>query len=178
MRRQPKQARARATVEAIEEAAALLLERGDEFGFTTNHIAERAGVSIGSLYEYFADKDDILRSRGKAEAERLSQELKARWSARTHEGEALLQAREIIALPLLPFRGRPALAHAMLRRYAGSRWAISLARRHLESFLDRIGEEKTLRLFGMPRGQLIALIPRVAAAVEARESSRTLRSSA
>jgi AcrR family transcriptional regulator len=59
-RRIPKQGRARATVDAIIEAAAhLLISRGYEAA-TTNHIAERAGVSIGSLYEYFPDKAAIV----------------------------------------------------------------------------------------------------------------------
>jgi AcrR family transcriptional regulator len=50
-RRIPKQGRSRATVDAIIEAAAhLLISRGDAEA-TTNDIAERAGVSIGSLCE-------------------------------------------------------------------------------------------------------------------------------
>lgn len=52
----PRQARARATVEAIVEATTqVLLERGYE-RFTTAHAAERAGVSVGSLYQYFPNK--------------------------------------------------------------------------------------------------------------------------
>ncbi|MAQ16019.1 MAG: hypothetical protein CMN30_14675 [Sandaracinus sp.] len=56
----PKQARSRATFDAIVEACArLLVERGYR-ALTTNHIAETAGVSIGSLYEYFGDKDVVV----------------------------------------------------------------------------------------------------------------------
>ncbi len=56
MRKRPKQARSRATLEAILEAAAHILgERGWE-GITTNVVAEVAGVSIGSLYQYFPHK--------------------------------------------------------------------------------------------------------------------------
>ncbi|MCA9575833.1 MAG: TetR/AcrR family transcriptional regulator [Myxococcales bacterium] len=56
----PRQARSRVTFDAIVEACArLLVERG--YGaVTTNHIAEAAGVSIGSLYEYFGDKDAVV----------------------------------------------------------------------------------------------------------------------
>jgi len=59
-RKRPKQRRSRQTFDAIVEACArLLVERG--YGsLTTNHIAEAAGVSIGSLYEYFGDKDTIV----------------------------------------------------------------------------------------------------------------------
>lgn len=56
MRKEPQQERARATVEAILEAAARILDRQGWSGFTTNAVAEVAGVSIGSLYQYFPNK--------------------------------------------------------------------------------------------------------------------------
>lgn len=59
-RRQPRQERSRATVEDILQAAAEVFGKLGYAGATTNKIAERAGVSIGSLYQYFASKDDIL----------------------------------------------------------------------------------------------------------------------
>jgi AcrR family transcriptional regulator len=59
-RKLPKQARSQTTVEAILEAAAQIFERYGYAAGTTNRIAERAGVSIGSLYQYFPNKDAIL----------------------------------------------------------------------------------------------------------------------
>jgi AcrR family transcriptional regulator len=60
-RRTPRQARARELVDALVEAAAqLLVERGYE-GASTNAIADRAGVSVGSLYQYFSGKADVFR---------------------------------------------------------------------------------------------------------------------
>jgi AcrR family transcriptional regulator len=59
-RKLPKQARSGATVGAILEAAAQIFERHGYAAGTTNRIAERAGVSIGSLYQYFPNKDAIL----------------------------------------------------------------------------------------------------------------------
>lgn len=59
-RNRPKQARSGATYAAILEAAARILEEGEGSHFTTNHIAARAGVSIGSLYQYFSCKEEIL----------------------------------------------------------------------------------------------------------------------
>lgn len=59
-RRAPRQARAQETVRAIVQAAAALLAERGYGGLTTNAIAERAGVSIGSLYQYFPDKRAIL----------------------------------------------------------------------------------------------------------------------
>jgi AcrR family transcriptional regulator len=59
-RRRPAQQRSRLTVEAIVEAAAQVFERHGYAAGTTNRIAERAGVSVGTLYQYFADKDAVL----------------------------------------------------------------------------------------------------------------------
>ena len=56
MRKEPRQARSRVTVEAILDAGAQLLGRKGWEGFTTNGVAEAAGVSIGSLYQYFPNK--------------------------------------------------------------------------------------------------------------------------
>ncbi|MFM7403411.1 MAG: TetR/AcrR family transcriptional regulator [Erythrobacter sp.] len=58
-RKRPSQQRATATVEAILEAAARILEEQGLGGYNTNAIAERAGVSIGSLYQYFPNKDAL-----------------------------------------------------------------------------------------------------------------------
>jgi AcrR family transcriptional regulator len=59
-RKLPQQARSQTTVEALLEAAAQVFERHGYAAGTTNRIAERAGVSIGSLYQYFPNKDAIL----------------------------------------------------------------------------------------------------------------------
>jgi len=48
------------TVEAILEGAAHILERDGVAGYTTNAVAERAGVSIGSLYQYFPSKEALV----------------------------------------------------------------------------------------------------------------------
>lgn len=59
-RKRPSQARSKATVEAILVAAAQVFRRQGYAGATTDRIAERAGVSVGSLYQYFPNKDAIL----------------------------------------------------------------------------------------------------------------------
>lgn len=59
-RKTPRQGRSRATVEAILEAAARILEAEGLAGLTTNRTADRAGVSIGSLYQYYPSRDAIL----------------------------------------------------------------------------------------------------------------------
>lgn len=60
VRRTPQQERAENTVSSILLAAEKLLSQEAQTSFTTNHIAEVAGVSIGSLYQYFPNKEAIL----------------------------------------------------------------------------------------------------------------------
>lgn len=59
-RKQPRQARSRAMVDAILDAAARVLERDGYAGASTNAVAEAAGVSVGSLYQYFPNKDALV----------------------------------------------------------------------------------------------------------------------
>ena len=59
-RKRPLQRRSRETVEAILEAAAQVFAKSGYAEGTTNRIAERAGVSVGSLYQYFPNKDALL----------------------------------------------------------------------------------------------------------------------
>ena len=58
-RKSPAQGRAARTVDTILDAAADVLDRLGLEGYNTNYIAERAGVSIGSLYQYFPSKDAV-----------------------------------------------------------------------------------------------------------------------
>lgn len=59
-RKLPQQDRARATRDAILEAATHIIARHGLAAFNTNAVAERAGVSIGSLYQYFQNKDALM----------------------------------------------------------------------------------------------------------------------
>jgi AcrR family transcriptional regulator len=74
-RRQPRQERAVGKVELILEAAARILDRDGLAALTTNRVAEVAGVSIGTLYQYFRDKDAILDTLAQRELERVAQQV-------------------------------------------------------------------------------------------------------
>jgi AcrR family transcriptional regulator len=60
VKKEPRQARSKASVQAMVQACARILERRGYAGLSTNAIAEVAGVSIGSVYEYFPGKDAIV----------------------------------------------------------------------------------------------------------------------
>ena len=59
-RRKPTQERARRTVERIVDAGAMVLAERGYHAASTNRIAAAAGISPGTLYGYFADKDEIV----------------------------------------------------------------------------------------------------------------------
>ena len=66
----PQQERSRKTLECLLEAAAQVFADRGYANTTTNHIAVRAGVSIGSLYQYFRSKDAILLALAERHVER------------------------------------------------------------------------------------------------------------
>ncbi|GMA17080.1 TetR/AcrR family transcriptional regulator [Deinococcus metallilatus] len=74
-RRIPRQARSRQMVARLLEAAASLFAEQGYAASTTNHIAERAGVSVGSLYQFFPDKAALLTALQARWTERLGQAL-------------------------------------------------------------------------------------------------------
>jgi len=59
-RKRPRQDRSKVTVETILQAATYILVKRGWAGFTTNGVAERAGVNIASLYQYFPNKEAIV----------------------------------------------------------------------------------------------------------------------
>lgn len=63
LRKSARQSRARETIDAILDAAARIVSRDEApLSLSTNRIAEIAGVSIGSLYQYFPGKDAVLHA--------------------------------------------------------------------------------------------------------------------
>lgn len=62
LRRAPRQARAQATVGSLYGAVARIIATEGVDALTSNHIAEVAGVSIGSFYQYFPDRDALIRA--------------------------------------------------------------------------------------------------------------------
>lgn len=68
-RRKPAQERSRSTTEAILQATAQILPKVGFEAASTNRIAEIAGVSIGSLYQYFPNRDAIINALIEREVE-------------------------------------------------------------------------------------------------------------
>lgn len=76
-RRRAKQTRSQATVDAILTAAAQVLKKHGYAKASTDRIAERAGVSVGSLYQYFSGKDDVVEALFVRESKKLGERMGA-----------------------------------------------------------------------------------------------------
>lgn len=107
-RKSPSQSRSAATVAAIVEAAARILESEGFAGYTTNAVAMRAGVSIGSLYQYFPNRDAITLALHRREAEALVARLEA-----IDNKAAVPLLRQLLLVAVRQQLERPALARVL-----------------------------------------------------------------
>ena len=114
-RKQPSQGRSRVTVEVIIEAAARVFERQGYAKTTTNHIADRAGVSIGSLYQYFPNKEAILvvlLEQHMSQVATALQEVRAHVESAPHDLRAVL--RHYVDIMVEQHARNPRLQHVLL----------------------------------------------------------------
>lgn len=114
LKKKPVQERSKATVEAIYEAAGQVLAKEGLARTTTHRIAKRAGVSVGTLYQYFPNKqaifEELLREYRKASLERLSSALAGAWGAPIEE---IIDVA--IACFTLPFFENPEVSSALMQ---------------------------------------------------------------
>ena len=76
-RKEPRQTRSQETVKTILAAATRVLAKQSLSGFNTNRVAEVAGVSVGSVYQYFPNKAALIVALLESEHERLASALEA-----------------------------------------------------------------------------------------------------
>jgi AcrR family transcriptional regulator len=108
-RKIPQQSRAEQTVATILEAAARVLETKGMDGMNTNLVAQRAGVGVGSLYQYFPNKDALIVALGKRERDVFLAEAGGALSEPT--GQSAL--KHLITVSVHQQLRRPALARAL-----------------------------------------------------------------
>ncbi|MCP4005663.1 MAG: TetR/AcrR family transcriptional regulator [bacterium] len=111
-RKKPSQARSQFTVEAILDASAQVFEAHGYAAGTTNRIAERAGVSIGSIYEYFPNKDSIVVALAERELERELQEILS--LLERAEGRSLEEVLRAFVETIVVFHSRSPGLHRIL----------------------------------------------------------------
>ncbi|WP_114240394.1 TetR/AcrR family transcriptional regulator [Dyella sp. C9] len=110
-RRAPAQARARQTRELILEAAIQLLEKRGLRAFSTNRLATAAGFSVGTIYQYFENKQEILDALARHERDRRLVRMTEALTMRVHEahGRKLTlrdRIRIVVRTELHAFDGR------------------------------------------------------------------------
>jgi len=108
-RKQPKQARSKATVTAVLDATIRIFDREGPDAATTTRIAEVAGISVGTLYQYFSHRDAILDALQDREFERVMDLMERVLGAAGTKGPARAVAREAILGLLALYADAPGL---------------------------------------------------------------------
>lgn len=116
--RLPKQDRARITIEAILESAFQILETDGLAGFKVARLAERAGYSVGTLYQYFDNIDAVMLALVELDQERQRQTLLARFGDLAAQGMAQ-RTLDLVHVMLDAFGGRRVAQRAIIE------WALS-----------------------------------------------------
>lgn len=152
MRKAPQQARSQQRVDAILEAAAEMIGEMGYEGITTSKLAKRAGISVGSFYQYFADKDAVLRELAEVRFARIAElslavlevDERDERSPREPAVEADQRMRRVVELVVAYHREDPGL-HAVLAE-----------RRHHDPELDTM----TSRAERALHSRIVALLAR------------------
>ncbi|TNF35888.1 MAG: TetR/AcrR family transcriptional regulator [Deltaproteobacteria bacterium] len=114
-RKTPRQRRARATVDDLLEAAAQVFDALGYAAGTTNRIAERAGVSIGTLYQYFPSKEALAVALLERHLEDGMRRLNAWVGRAVAESRSLRGTLELFVAGMIALHDeRPRLQHILL----------------------------------------------------------------
>ncbi|MCD9155186.1 TetR/AcrR family transcriptional regulator [Aeromicrobium duanguangcaii] len=133
LRKLPRQQRSRDMVDGIVDAARDVLVADGYERLTTNRVADRAGVSPGSLYQYFPDKAAIVEEVTSRYVDRLAEDVVAALVDHVHD-EPEAMARATAEALLTALQRDPTLLRVV--------WQDLPAARHLD---DRLGLERRVR---------------------------------
>jgi len=138
-RKTPSQARSAWTVDVILQAAAQVLEARGEDPLSTKTIADRAGVSIGTLYQYFPNRDAILVALADREARRIGERMRVlidRHPANTEDpGRVMVKAlirsyaarrgarRQFALMVAMTGKSRGSLLRNEIAEFLGKTWS-------------------------------------------------------
>jgi len=123
-RRDPSQRRALVLIDAIRQAALEIIEKDGPAALTTNRVAERAGVSIGSLYHYYPNKEAIVADLFEMRVQRLVAEIDAMRASVHFEDLPLPDALRAYLELALTHRARFAHLHREFLRDFGARFEV------------------------------------------------------
>ncbi len=114
-RKPPQQARSKATIDAILTATARVLVKEGFDRASTNRIAEAAGVSVGSLYQYFPSKEALVAALVERHTDLMSAELSSAFE-RVAKLPLAAAARELVELLLRAHAIEPALHKVLIEQ--------------------------------------------------------------
>ncbi len=125
-RKAPHQARARATIEVLHAAAIQVLTLEGLVRCTTTRVAERAGVSVGSLYQYYPNRDALLAAVLETHLGRHAEAMEQACSR--HHGAPVSEMARAIATTFLEVKLRDPDASKALYAIAGERGGAELVK--------------------------------------------------
>ena len=159
LRKRPRQQRSRATCDAILEAAAQLF---GQFGYratTTNKVAEKAGVSIGSLYQYFPHKEALILALSERHMEESGAVLAAVFQRLDRERPGVEQTLALLIDTTVALHQHNPAMHRLLFEQTPRSGELMARFRRLESVLAAAVAGQLLRLgIGGPHPQARALL--------------------
>ena len=152
-RRAPRQERSRQKVELMLEAATRLLQQDDPANVSTNAIAKLAGISIGTLYQYFPDKDSLFQALAERELQELSDRIVAVMTGPAPERPGG-RISAVVGAVLDAYGGR-GIAHRRLMQYSMARGSAGV----LGPMLRQLQASFVQRGIATPQGGLQAMSP-------------------
>ncbi len=128
LRRPATQRRAEVLLQSVRQAARQILEKDGPNGLTTNHVAERAGVSVGSVYHYYPNKDAIIADLFEELVNQLAEEIALKGQEDIYGGQSLPEAFETFVSLMFKHRSRLAGLHREFLERWGYRFEITSRR--------------------------------------------------
>lgn len=137
LRKQPVQARSQATCDIIIEATIQALLRDGTAGLTTTRVAKRAGVSVGTLYQYYSNKNALIEATQTRYLQMISHAVSEAVS--THKDADNVSLTRSILRALLDVKNENlAISHAILLNAEAPR-SREFIRHARETFVELIG---------------------------------------
>jgi AcrR family transcriptional regulator len=146
-RRQPRQSRARVTVDAIVEATSRVLVAEGYDRASTNRIAEAAGVSIGSLYQYFGSKEALVAALADLHVARMVAAMTRSLSG-CASGDLATDARRVALGLIAAYRVNARLHDVLCQEvpkvanlgsvYDFEAWVVARGREHLDAISHEV----------------------------------------
>jgi len=139
-RRRPKQSRSQETFETILKAAAELFGEKGYDNVTTHAVAERASISVGGLYRYFADKEAILVEVYRREMDALRQHILEEFRAVDLEEEEIRAlVRKAMKMAFNAYKRRAPLLRVLVEQSRKMDELMRLRRRQEREIHDAVG---------------------------------------